>query len=324
MFDDLRVFRPVYRERHDLPFSLGLDLPFGEGHMDGETPRWSDLLAMARTAEEIGFDVLWVSDHMGFQTDANEWEGCWEALTLTAALAASTSRVQLGNYVLAMPYRNPALLAKMAETLDEISGGRFILGLGAGWNKPEFDRFDFPWDGRFDRFEDGLRIICSLVREGSADYTGKQASAHGAEIRPRGPRPEGLPVITGAHGPRTMRLTAELADGWDAGSGSIEDSREILRKMDEACRSVGRDPATLERSVEAIVRTVPAPEAARTSPKELTGSPEDLARSLLRYAELRIQHLVITVNPSNLDGVREFGPVIEAMTSAVSPAAALR
>jgi alkanesulfonate monooxygenase SsuD/methylene tetrahydromethanopterin reductase-like flavin-dependent oxidoreductase (luciferase family) len=305
--------RPVYRKRDDLPFSLGLDMPFGEGHMDGGTPRWSDLLAMAKAAEEVGFDVVWVSDHMGFESDAGEWEGCWEALTVTAALAAATSRVQLGNYVLAMPYRNPALLAKMAETLDEISGGRFILGLGAGWNKPEFDRFDFPWDGRFDRFDDGMRIICSLLREGTADHDGKVVSARGAEIRPRGPRPEGLPVVTGAHGPRTMRLSAELADGWDGGSGNLEEAKEILARMDEACRSVGRDPTTLERSLEAFVRTVPASDGKPPRERELTGSPDELAGSLLRYADLRIQHLVITVLPLTVDGVREFGPVIESM-----------
>jgi alkanesulfonate monooxygenase SsuD/methylene tetrahydromethanopterin reductase-like flavin-dependent oxidoreductase (luciferase family) len=308
-------FRPTYRAHPGLPFSLGLDMPFGEGHMDGETPRWSDLLAMAQTAEKVGFDVLWISDHTGFQSDSGEWRGCWEAWTLLSALAVATSRVQLGNYVLAIPYRNPALLAKMAETLDEISGGRAILAIGAGWNKPEFDAFDFPYDDRFDRFEDGLRIICSMLRTGTADYSGKVVSARGAQIRPRGPRPEGLPVMVGASGPRMLRLTAELADAWDGGSGGLEKSKEIVQKMDDACRAVGRDPATLSRSLEAVVRTVPTTDRKAPDAKELRGSPEELAATLLRYADLRVRHLVVTVEPQTVEGVRAFGAVVRAMAA---------
>jgi probable F420-dependent oxidoreductase len=292
-------------------------MPFGEGHTDGGTPRWTDLLAMAQAAEQIGFDVLWISDHMGFVGDSGEWEGCWEAWTLLSALAASTNRVQLGNYVLAMPYRHPAVLAKMAETLDEVSGGRVILGVGAGWNKPEFDAFDFPFRDRFDRFEDGLRIICSLLRTGRADHDGKVVSARGAQIRPRGPRPEGLPVMVGAEGPRMLRLTAELADAWDGGNTPAnDDARDLLRRVDEACRAVGRDPSTLERSLEAVVRTIPV-STGEPGRNELRGSPDELASALLRYADLRISHLVVTVHPQTPDGVRAFAPVIEAMAAGV-------
>jgi probable F420-dependent oxidoreductase len=306
-------FRPTYTTRPDLPFTLGLDMPFGEGHMEGGTPRWADLLAMGQAAEQIGFDVLWVSDHMGFRDESGEWNGCWEAWTLLSALAASTTRVQLGNYVLAMPYRHPAVLAKMAETLDEVSGGRVILGVGAGWNKPEFDAFDFSFTDRFDRFEDGLRIITALLRTGRADHDGKVVSARGALLKPRGPRPEGLPVMVGAEGPRMLRLTAELADAWDGGSGSFEEAQAIIRKVDDACESVGRDPKTLSRSLEAVVRTIPAADGATPDEKELRGSAEELAAALLRYADLRIAHLVITVHPQTAEGVRAFRPVIEAM-----------
>src|SRR6185295_18632699 len=103
---------------------LGLNLPYVEGTLDGRTPRWTDILAMAQTAESIGFDAIWISDHVGFGDPTGDWDGAWESWTLLSALAASTSRVALGNCVLAVPFRNPALLAKMAETLDEVSGGR--------------------------------------------------------------------------------------------------------------------------------------------------------------------------------------------------------
>ena len=123
---------------------LGLNLPYVEGSMDGRTPRWQDIRTMGLAAEAVGFDALWISDHLGFGDPAGEWAGAWESWTLLSALAATTTRVALGNYVLAAPFRNPALVAKMAETLDEVSGGRAILGLGAGWNEPEFRAFDIP------------------------------------------------------------------------------------------------------------------------------------------------------------------------------------
>jgi alkanesulfonate monooxygenase SsuD/methylene tetrahydromethanopterin reductase-like flavin-dependent oxidoreductase (luciferase family) len=149
--------------------SLGLNLPYVEGSMDGATPRWPDVEAMARAAEDVGFDAVWVSDHVGFGDPDTGWSGAWESWTLLSALAVATDRVRLGSYVTAVPYRNPALLAKMAETLDEVSGGRVILALGAGWNEPEFTAYGFPWERRFEWFEDGLRIITSMLRtEGSA------------------------------------------------------------------------------------------------------------------------------------------------------------
>ena len=165
---------------------LGLNLPYVEGSMDGRTPRWADVLAMARTAESVGFDALWVSDHVGFGDPDGEWRGAWESWTLLSALAASTSRVTLGPYVLAVPFRNPALLAKMAETLDEVSGGRLILGLGAGWNEPEFTSYDVPFDDRFDRFEDSLRIVTDMLRTRAVDARRAcRASALGTTRTPR-------------------------------------------------------------------------------------------------------------------------------------------
>lgn len=110
------------------PFTLGLNLPYVEGSMDGRTPRWDDLLAMAQSGEAIGFEAMWASDLMGFGDPAGDWSGAWESWTLLSALAASTDRVRLGTYVLALSFGNPALLAKVAETLDEVSGGRAILG----------------------------------------------------------------------------------------------------------------------------------------------------------------------------------------------------
>ena len=269
--------------------------------MAGATPRWADIREMASTAETMGFDAVWISDHVGFGDPDGEWSGAWESWTLLSALAAATTRVRLGTYVSAAPFRNPALFAKMAETLDEISGGRVILGLGAGWNEPEFRAFGFPFERRFDRFEDGLRIITSMLRTGRADHAGDLVSAHGARLEPRGPRPSGLPVMVGAAGPRMLRLTTELADEWNAGMRSPEDLAPMLAAVDAACAAAGRDPRTLARSAEALVETGAG------------FDPAAVAAHLRRYAHLGIAHVQVQVRPNSIVGVRAFAPVLEAL-----------
>jgi probable F420-dependent oxidoreductase len=296
---------------------LGLNLPYVERSMDGSTPRWADILAMAQAAERIGFDSIWVSDHVGFGDPDGDWSGAWEAWTLLAALAASTTRVELGTYVLAMPFRNPALLAKQAESLDEVSGGRLILGIGAGWNDIEFETYGVPVDRRFDRFEDGLRIITSMLRDGRATHAGHALSARSAVLAPRGPRPTGLPVMVGAGGPRMLRLTAELADHWNGGMRSIDEVPALLADLDAACAAVGRDPATITRSVEVLVRPGGGASGARhdrpAEEREIRGTPEAIARELRRFADLGIDELQVQLRPNSIDGVEAFAPVIEAV-----------
>ena len=291
---------------------LGLNLPFSEGQMAGRTPRWSDILAIAREGEAIGFDSVWISDHLGFGDPEGEWRGSWESWTLLTAVAASTERVMLGTYVTCAPFRNPALLAKMAETLDEVSGGRVILGLGAGWNEPEFRAYGFPFEDRFDRFEDSLRIICSMLRTGTARHDGVAVQARGARLKPRGPRPAGLPVMVGTAGPRLLRLTAELADHWNGSLRPIGELEDLLRRVDEACHAVGRDPATLTRSAEVLVRTLPADPDVPPDDRELVGSPDEIADRLRPYALLGIDELQVQVRPNTLEAVAAFRPVLEA------------
>jgi probable F420-dependent oxidoreductase len=292
---------------------LGLNLPYSDGQMAGRTPRWADILAMARAAEDVGFDAIWVSDHVGFGDPEGEWNGSWESWTLLSALAASSERVTLGTYVTCVPFRNPALLAKMAETLDEVSGGRLILGLGAGWNEPEFRAYGFPFENRFDRFEDSLRIIASMLRTGTAHHEGRTAQARGARLDPRGPRPRGLPIMVGAGGPRMLRLTAELADHWNGGLVAPGEAEGPMRAVDAACRKVGRDPATLTRSVEVLVRVLAAKEGMPPEEREIRGAPDELAAILLGLASLGIDELQIQLRPNTLDAVLAFRPYLEAL-----------
>ncbi len=315
---DLPYPRPMPTDasrRDSGPIELGLNLPYVEGSLDGRTPRWTDVKAMAQTAESIGFDAVWISDHVGFGDPEGDWLGAWESWTFLAALAASTSRVALGTYVLAVPFRNPALLAKMAETLDEVSGGRLILGLGAGWNEPEFSSYGVPFDDRFARFEDGLRVISAMLRDGRSTHDGRTIATRSARLEPRGPRPEGLPVMVGAGGPRMLRLTAELAQWWNGNLRSIDEVPPLLEALDAACGDVGRDPATLVRTIEVLVRTVAAWPDEPAEDREIRGDPDAIATELRRFADLGIDHLQVQLRPRTLAGLEAFAPVIERLRS---------
>ena len=149
------------------PFKIGIQLPETEYEV-----RWSELKAMAQLAESAGFDSLWVGDHLLYR-DEDGARGPWEAWSQLAALAAVTERMELGPLVAATSFHNPAMLAKKAATLDEISGGRLILGLGAGWNETEYSAYGFPYDHRVDRFAEAFTIIRTLLREGHIDFEGR-------------------------------------------------------------------------------------------------------------------------------------------------------
>ena len=306
------------------PLKLGLHLPNADGMTPGATARWAEIVAIGRRAEELGFDSLWVMDHLLLRFTG--WEeapvGVWEGWSLLAAVAASTVRVELGPLVTCTSFRNPALLAKMADTVDEISGGRLILGLGAGWNEPEFHAFGYPYDHRASRFEEALIIITTLLRDGRIDFAGSYYTARECELRPRGPRPHGPPIMIGTTGERMLRLAARYADQWNV--DWINQATEIppLReKVDAACMAVGRDPSTLARTVAIMVDL---PDRHRRPHDDLvasiregaaSGQPEELAAHLRAYAAEGIEHVQVWLDPCTLAGVEAFAPVLELLDS---------
>ena len=180
----------------------------------GRSSATGDIREAALQAESDRFDSVWIADHLLFEWDGQR-RGIWESWTLLAALAEATTRIELGALVMCTAFRNPALLAKMADAVDEVSAGRLILGLGAGWHEPEFRAFGYPFDHLASRFEDALRIIAPLVRGDAVDFQGAFERAVDCVSLPRGPRPEGPPILIGASRPRMLRLTAELADAWN-------------------------------------------------------------------------------------------------------------
>lgn len=307
------------------PLKVGLLLPDTEGQLDGATPRWRDIKEMALLAEDAGFDSVWVTDHLIHRPDDDTppdgssqegTRGPWECWSLLTALAAVTDRVEIGALVLCAGFRNPGLLAKMADTVDEISGGRLILGLGAGWNEPEYRAFGFPFDHRVARFEEYVRIVGGLLRDGRADVEGAYWQARDAELRPRGPRPQGPPILVGTTSPRMLELTARHADAWNVWfshtGNSLEGLEKVLADVDRACEAVGRDPRSLERTA-AIVMEVGPHGPSSMEPPFIAGTPEELADSLRAHAARGLDHVQVWLEPATPAGVEAFRPVLAAL-----------
>ncbi|MCA9879681.1 MAG: LLM class flavin-dependent oxidoreductase, partial [Thermomicrobiales bacterium] len=201
-----------------------------------------DLVAKAKLALEVGFDMIWFPDHFMLDLDPNAApRGPWEAWTTLAGLAAALPGVPLGPMVACTGFHNPGSIAKMAETIDSISQGNFVLGLGCGWHKPEYDMFGLPFDRRVDRFEEALHIISSLTRTGAANLEGTYSQARNAINLPRGPRWQegGPPILLGAKAPRMLRLTARYADAWNSDwLKAPADILPMLTELDKACAEV--------------------------------------------------------------------------------------
>jgi alkanesulfonate monooxygenase SsuD/methylene tetrahydromethanopterin reductase-like flavin-dependent oxidoreductase (luciferase family) len=174
--------------------------------------RWPELLAMARVAEESGFDSVWLGDHMLYRDDRGE-RGPWDAWTTLAALAASTERVRLGPLVAATAFHPPGLIARMAATIDEVSGGRFVLGLGAGWNETEFRAFGLPFDYKVSRFEEAFEIVRRLLAGEHVTLRGRFYEVDDAVLLP--PPARRVPLMVGTTGPRMMAAARPHVDWWN-------------------------------------------------------------------------------------------------------------
>jgi alkanesulfonate monooxygenase SsuD/methylene tetrahydromethanopterin reductase-like flavin-dependent oxidoreductase (luciferase family) len=290
---------------------------------------------MALLAEDVGFDSVWLPDHLLFRFKVRFGLevrlGAWECWSMLCALAASTRRVELGTIVCCTAFRSPALLARMADTVEEISGGRLILGLGAGWHEPEFDAFGFPYDRRVSRFEEAVTIIATLLRQGQIDFHGRYYQALDCSLRPPGQARTGPRLMIGTTGERMLRLTAQFADLWNAwlifGRSHPSEIPPLRAKVDAACQTVGRDPASLGRSV-AVRAALAGPSGrvhaalwrlgarlagANASAAPMIGSPAALADGLIGFAGQGISHVQVEVQSNSLAEVEAFARVLDAL-----------
>jgi alkanesulfonate monooxygenase SsuD/methylene tetrahydromethanopterin reductase-like flavin-dependent oxidoreductase (luciferase family) len=190
------------------PLSIGVQLPEVE-----RVVRWPELLAIARTAESAGFDSVWVGDHMLYRGDGRAERGPWDAWTTLAALAAATERVELGPLVASTAFHPPGLLARMAATIGEVSGGRFRLGLGTGWNDVEYEAFGLPADRKVARFEEAFAIVRRLLAGERVTLEGRFHRVEDAVLLP--PPARRVPLMVGSAGPRVVGIAGPHADWWN-------------------------------------------------------------------------------------------------------------
>ena len=292
---------------------VGVGLPVGNHRGAGPAP-YAAIRAMALQAEAIGLDSVWVYDHLLFRMPDMPDSGAHEGWSILAALAAITERVDVGMLVTGLRLRNPGLLAKMAATVDEVSGGRLLLGVGAGWHDPELESFGYPTDNRIGRFEEALAVLLPLIRSGRADFEGRWATARGAVMLPPA-RPD-IPILIAARGPRMLRLTARHADmsnlAWFA---SADDPLLAQRSaaLDDACVAERRDPATLIRTVGVYIRlagaTAGSPVRGQEGPPQITGDPDAVLRG---FADAGFAHAIVWLDPMDEPSLDRLGTAAAA------------
>jgi alkanesulfonate monooxygenase SsuD/methylene tetrahydromethanopterin reductase-like flavin-dependent oxidoreductase (luciferase family) len=287
------------------PLKVGVQLP----EVERVVP-WPELRELIRAIEDLGFDSIWVGDHLLYRQPGGRALGPWETWSTLAAIAAVTSRVELGPFVACTVFLNPAVLAKKAATIDEISGGRLILGLGAGWNRVEFEAYGFPFDHRVSRFEEAFTIIRTLLRDGRIDFSGTYYEMRDLELVPRGPRPAGPPLMVGSVGPRMLHITLPYVASWNAWyteTANRPTGVPPLRDLvDNVCREVGREPHGVERTV-AVVVQLSGGRGRNTSGRvePLRGTAEEIAEELAAYAREGIGHVQLVLDPITVEAIEE-------------------
>lgn len=282
---------------------IGVVLPMGS-HIGPPRP-FDEVRAFARHAEALGLDSLWVFDHVILRFPDQPEAGTLEGWTTLALLAAATERIGIGSLVLGLRFRNPALLAKMAVTLDEASGGRLTLGVGAGWHEPEYDAFGWPNDHRLGRTEESLAILRGLLDGDRVTYTGRWERADDAVLLP--PPARRIPILSSSRRGRMARIVARYADAWNGAWMARPDDPELVARVEElhrACDEVGRDPAEIELTAGVSVRYPDADEPSPTRGRgDISGEPAAVAESLAAFAEGGYSQLMVWLGPMDQHGL---------------------
>jgi probable F420-dependent oxidoreductase len=291
------------------PLRIGIQLPEVERDV-----RWPEYVAMARAAEAAGFDSIWIGDHLLYRGDGRPERGPWEAWTMLSALAAVTERVELGPLVACANFHPPALIAKMAATLGEVSGGRFVLALGAGWNEAEFRAFGIPFDHRVARFEESFTIIHRLLDGERVTLPGRYRHVEDAVLLPRPARRPRLMI--GSNGPRMLRIALPHVDAWNTWYEDYGNTPEgfaaLNARVTRAVQDAGRDPGAVERSACVLVRLDPSAGERPVTPEAppLEGSPQRIADALRGLAEAGADEAILVVDPINERSIAQLGEVL--------------
>ena len=296
------------------PCQIGVQLPEVERFVP-----WSELIGMAQAAEAVGFDSIWMGDHLLYDLPDGTTRGPWEVFTSMAALAAVTTRVQIGSLVASLGFHEPAMLAKMAATVDGISGGRLILGVGAGWNQREYNAFGIAYDHRVDRFEEAFGLVRRLLAGETVTHTGTYYTLDRCVVDPPASRPGGPLLMLGSNSPRMLSIALPHVDQWNVWwthFGNTPDGfAAVVADVRARTTAAGRDPDEVEATACVYVqvpggagRTMGDP--TMTNMKPLTGSAEQLAEHLSAFAAAGAAHLQLVVDPITQGSIEWLGQVL--------------
>jgi alkanesulfonate monooxygenase SsuD/methylene tetrahydromethanopterin reductase-like flavin-dependent oxidoreductase (luciferase family) len=288
---------------------IGIVAPVYQTGAERRTVRWPEIRDIAVRAEAIGFDAVWVPDELVWFLEGEPPVGVWEGVSMMGALAAVTSRVKLGSWVMSALHRNPGIIAKVVETLDEISGGRFVFGLGAGHAWPgQAHAFGLPEDKVFDRFDEALQVIVPLLREGRANFEGNYHAARELPQNPRGPRPGRIPLMIGGNGPKGQRAAVRYADTWSGWTDKhVDEAYDRIPTLEAICAEEGRDPKSIGRSIGVGVR--PLPDAQKRD-DILTGTAEEIAGKIRSYGEAGYTQVELQFGPPTVEALEALAPVL--------------
>jgi alkanesulfonate monooxygenase SsuD/methylene tetrahydromethanopterin reductase-like flavin-dependent oxidoreductase (luciferase family) len=294
---------------------IGVQLPEVEWEVT-----FPELIEMARTAESVGFDSLWLGDHLLYRLDVGD-RGPWEVWTSLAAIATATSTIRLGPLVASTSFHAPAMLAKMATTVDAISGGRLILGLGAGWNRREYDAFGFAYDHRVSRFAEAFTIIRTLLREGSIDFHGDYYDADHCILHPRASE-AGPPLMVGSIGPRMLDVTLPHVDAWNMWwsqyGNSVEGFRREKERIDPLIVAAGRRVDDVEATAAVLVKLAGGTGRQMgdyddyNTVRPLTGTADELADQLREFEAAGATHVQLVVDPITRASIEWLADVLVA------------
>jgi probable F420-dependent oxidoreductase len=294
------------------PIRVGVQLPEVERDV-----RWPEYAAMARAAEDVGFDSIWLGDHLLYRDDGRPERGPWEAWTLLAGLAAITERVRLGPLVACASFHPPGLIAKMAATIDEVSGGRFVLGLGAGWNEVEYRAFGLSYDHRVSRFEESFEIVRRLLAAEHVTLAGRFWQVEDAVLLP--PPARRVPLMIGSNGERMLSIALPHAQWWNTwytGYGNTAEGFAALNaRVTAAAERAGRDPAEVRRSACVLVELEPEAVNRPHSDEEVAPvAPDELPTALRELAEAGADEAILILRPITEGSIRALGGAVAALS----------
>lgn len=313
------VDSPLTTRKGPLRIGIIIQLSGTTGESGLATRSWNQVRDEVVAAERVGFDSAVYEDVLWYPGE-DKGSGVWESVAISGALAEATSKIRFGPSVFNGVYRSPTLLAKVAETLDEISEGRFILGIGAGNTPDDYPPFGFPSDFRFSRFAEAIEIIHSMLKTGSASLDGRFWRANDAQMVLRGPRSQGPPIVMAAGGPKMLRLAARFADEWNwwpQGEDPHQAIAPLIEELDSACAEEDRDPSNLLRSLD-IYSVDPLGLGTAGHPVAIGGSHQEITNTLAGLGSLGVTevrcNLVYDKEANNkIEAIESMADIVEAV-----------